>query len=68
MSIVSALAQTQEERALTAVREQLETLQTRLERSNADRERQYAQLRRIELDGAAAAATHEELRERLAQQ
>jgi septal ring factor EnvC (AmiA/AmiB activator) len=68
VSIVSALAQTQEERALTAVREQLESLQTRLERSNADRERQYAQLRRIELDGAAAAATLEELRERLAQQ
>ena len=53
---------------MTAVREQLETLQTRLERSNADRERQYAELRRIELDGAAAAATLEELRERLAQQ
>jgi septal ring factor EnvC (AmiA/AmiB activator) len=68
VSSVSALAQTQEERALTAVREQLESLQTRLERSNADRERQYAQLRRIELDGAAAAATLEEFRERLAQQ
>lgn len=62
------LAQTQEERALNAVREQLETLQGRLDRSNADRERQYAELRRIELDGAAAAATLEDLRARLAEQ
>ncbi len=67
-SMTSALAQTQEERALNAVREQLEALQGRLERSNADRERQYGELRRVELDGAAAAATLEELRERLAQQ
>ncbi|NIW25502.1 MAG: peptidoglycan DD-metalloendopeptidase family protein [Gammaproteobacteria bacterium] len=67
-SIGSALAQTQEERALTAVREQLQALQGRLDRSNADRERQYGELRRIELDGAAAAAALEELRGRLAQQ
>ncbi|MDH3506365.1 MAG: peptidoglycan DD-metalloendopeptidase family protein [Gammaproteobacteria bacterium] len=68
VNMASALAQTQEERALTAVREQLEALQGRLERSNADRERQYGELRRIELDGAAAAATLEDLRERLAEQ
>ncbi len=68
VSMASALAQTQEERALTAVREQLEALQGRLERSNADRERQYSELRRVELDGATAAATLEDLRERLAQQ
>ena len=67
-SATSALAQTQEERALTAVREQLQALQARLERSNADKERQYGELRRIELDGAAAAATLDELRGRLAQQ
>ena len=68
VSMASALAQTQEERALTAVREQLEALQGRLERSDADRERQYGELRRIELEGAAAAATLEGLRERLAGQ
>jgi septal ring factor EnvC (AmiA/AmiB activator) len=68
VNMASALAQTQEERALTAVREQLEALQGRLERGNADRERQYGELRRIELDGAAAAATLEDLRERLAEQ
>lgn len=68
VSMTSAQAQTQEERALNAVREQLETLQGRLERSNADRERHYGELRRIELDGAATAATLEESRERLAEQ
>ena len=68
VSMASALAQTQEERALTAVREQLEALQGRLERGNADRERQYGELRRIELDGAAAASTLDDLRERLAEQ
>ena len=56
VTATSTLAQTQEERALTAVREQLEALQGRLVRSNADRDRQYGELRRIELDGAAAAA------------
>jgi len=68
VSMASALAQTQEERALTAVREQLEALQGRLERGNVDRERQYGELRRIELDGAAAASTLDDLRERLAEQ
>jgi len=68
MSTASVLAQTQEERALSAVREQLEALQGRLERGHADREQHYGELRRIELDGAAAAATLEDLRERLVRQ
>lgn len=68
VSTASALAQTREERALSAVREQLEALQGRLERGHADRERQYGELRRVELDGAAAAATLENLRERLVRQ
>lgn len=67
-SMASVRAQTQEERALTVVREQLDALQQRLERGNADRERRYAELRRIELDGAAAAATLEDLREQSARQ
>ena len=67
-SMASVLAQTQEERALTAVRERLGSLQERLERSNADRERRYAELRRIELDGAAAAAELLDLRNQLARQ
>lgn len=67
-SAVAVSAQTREERALSAVREELEALQDRLERDHAGRERQYRELERVELDGAAAAATLEELREQLSMQ
>jgi len=53
---------------LTAVREQLEDLQQRLEREHARRERQYGELKRAELDRAVAADALRDVRERLTAQ
>lgn len=61
----AALPQTQEERALAAVRAEIETVERRLEREHAVLEREYAVLKRVELDGAAAADALRELRGRL---
>jgi septal ring factor EnvC (AmiA/AmiB activator) len=62
------LAQVQEERALAAVREQIETLQRRLERDHAVLERQYAELKRAELETAAAAESLRSVRNKLTEQ
>lgn len=64
----AALAQSQEQRALTAVREQIAAMQRRLDREHADLERQYAELKRVELDSAAAAEALRDLRGRRAVQ
>ncbi|HSG67029.1 MAG TPA: peptidoglycan DD-metalloendopeptidase family protein [Gammaproteobacteria bacterium] len=61
-------AQSQEQRALAAVRGQIESLQRRLGREHADRERQYEELKRIELDGAAATEALTAVRNRLKEQ
>jgi len=61
-----AWSQSQEERALAAVRERIEGLERRLTRQHADREREYAQLRRIEVDSAAAAEALRQVRADLA--
>ena len=63
-----AFAQIQEERALTAVREQIETLQRRLEKNHAALERRYAELKRAETASAAAAESLRGVRGRLGDQ
>jgi septal ring factor EnvC (AmiA/AmiB activator) len=65
-SMAPAWSQTQEERALAAVRERIEGLERRLTRQHANREREYAQLRRIEVDSAAATAALRKVRADLA--
>jgi septal ring factor EnvC (AmiA/AmiB activator) len=65
-SMPPAWSQTQEERALAAVRDRIEGLERRLTRQHANREREYAQLRRIEVDSAAATAALRKVRADLA--
>jgi len=60
------LAQAPEQRALDAVRAEIEQLQARLARENASLEREYAELERAERASSAAAATLQDVRERVA--
>jgi len=67
VATMTARAQEQEERALAAVRDELAALEARLDRENANREREYESLERAELATAEAAAALEDLRGRVAE-
>lgn len=65
VAAAGAAAQTREARELAAVKEQIASLQQRLEGEHAARERRYAELKRAEVDSARAAETLRGLRGKL---
>ena len=62
----ATFAQAPEQRALDAVRTEIEQLQARLARENASLEREYAELERAERASSTAAAALQDVRARVA--